>query len=493
MSLETFLRDTPLAWVLDLDAQLRATDWAPFDPGPRPGRIPFHPRVLVGLIVCGMLRAQWSLRALETLAATDVGAWWRCGGLRPDHSTLGDFITTHAALLTEELFVRVTRDLARRLDLSADVVAGDGTVIEAAASRFRALREEAARAARERAVAAVTAAPEDPAAQARLEQAQDVVATIEERAAVRRSMSADTTTVTACATEPDAVVQPRKDGAMRPSDKPGVLAHPSGLLVGQVVEPSHESATILPMLCPHAAIFDELPTTTWLDSGDHDVATLQLFVDLGRDVLCPAGPPPRARVTAAPTSPKLLKHLFVDQPMTDTYRCPEGRTLEARERGHNHAGLAFRRYRGVACKDCPQRARCTTGRTGRILTRDEGDDLKEAMTQILQNPVAQARYRRRSALVEPVFAGLRERQGLRRFRRRGLRGVAVEFALHGLAYNLRKGQRLAARRRARRAVHSRGGPWCTPPRRLAPRACRRPSSTRRWGGSQRAVRGLALQ
>jgi hypothetical protein len=67
---------------------------------PAVGRIPFHPRVRVGLIVDGMLRAQWSLRALETLAATDVGAWWRCGGLRPDHRTLGDFLVTHATLLT---------------------------------------------------------------------------------------------------------------------------------------------------------------------------------------------------------------------------------------------------------------------------------------------------------------------------------------------------------------------------------------------------------
>jgi copper oxidase (laccase) domain-containing protein len=38
----------------------------------------------------------------------------------------------------------VTRDRARRLDLSADLVADDGTVLDAAASRFRALREEAA-------------------------------------------------------------------------------------------------------------------------------------------------------------------------------------------------------------------------------------------------------------------------------------------------------------------------------------------------------------
>jgi hypothetical protein len=41
-------------------------------------------------------------------------------------------------------------------------------------------------------------------------------------------------------------------------------------------------------------------------------------------------------------------------------------------------------------------------------------------------------------MVEPVFASLRCRQGLNRFRRRGLKAVTCEFALHVLAYNLSK-------------------------------------------------------
>lgn len=39
-------------------------------------------------------------------------------------------------------------------------------------------------------------------------------------------------------------------------------------------------------------------------------------------------------------------------------------------------------------------------------------------------------------MVEPVFSQLRGRQGLNRFRRKGLAGVKVEFALHAMAYNL---------------------------------------------------------
>ena len=47
-------------------------------------------------------------------------------------------------------------------------------------------------------------------------------------------------------------------------------------------------------------------------------------------------------------------------------------------------------------------------------------------------------------VVEPVFAELRERQGLTRFRRRGLAGVRLEFALHCTAYNLKRTLRQTA-------------------------------------------------
>ena len=54
----------------------------------------------------------------------------------------------------------------------------------------------------------------------------------------------------------------------------------------------------------------------------------------------------------------------------------------------------------------------------------------------MATPKAQSRYLKRQGMVEPVFGHLRERQGLNRFRRKGLSGVRLEFALHALAYNL---------------------------------------------------------
>jgi len=54
----------------------------------------------------------------------------------------------------------------------------------------------------------------------------------------------------------------------------------------------------------------------------------------------------------------------------------------------------------------------------------------------MQHPNAQKVFQKRQGMVEPVFSSLRLGQALNRFRRRGLKAVKREFALHILAYNL---------------------------------------------------------
>jgi hypothetical protein len=76
-----------------------------------------------------------------------------------------------------------------------------------------------------------------------------------------------------------------------------------------------------------------------------------------------------------------------------------------------------------------------------------GQELKEALRQVMAQPRARQVFAQRKAMVEPVFSMLRERQGLNRFRRRGLRRVRLEFRLHLTAYNL--GRALAYARRGR--------------------------------------------
>ena len=64
----------------------------------------------------------------------------------------------------------------------------------------------------------------------------------------------------------------------------------------------------------------------------------------------------------------------------------------------------------------------------------------------LRSPAGQARYRRRQALVEPVFGVLKEQRGMRRLRLRGLRKAGTEVALYCTAFNLTRMWRTVAQR-----------------------------------------------
>jgi transposase len=64
----------------------------------------------------------------------------------------------------------------------------------------------------------------------------------------------------------------------------------------------------------------------------------------------------------------------------------------------------------------------------------------------LRSPAGQARYRRRQALVEPVFGVLKEQRGMRHLRLRGLRKAGTEVALYCTAFNLTRMWRTVAQR-----------------------------------------------
>src|SRR5690606_25300956 len=153
-----------------------------YKPGGRP---PLHPRRVVSLILYGMHLRQWSLRELEQLAVRDVGAWLLGGGLQPDHSTLGKFIVRHEKLLSDEVFVSASRQLAKKLGLKEGEAAADGTVIQAAASlrslaKKEVLEAEAAEA-REAAQAAATV-PEEAKAAAPVPEEAKAAASVPEMA-----------------------------------------------------------------------------------------------------------------------------------------------------------------------------------------------------------------------------------------------------------------------------------------------------------------------
>lgn len=68
----------------------------------------------------------------------------------------------------------------------------------------------------------------------------------------------------------------------------------------------------------------------------------------------------------------------------------------------------------------------------------------QRLRQKLRDPAGREVYRKRKAIVEPVFGILKQQRGMRQFRRRGLPKVAVELALAATAFNLSRLWRMKA-------------------------------------------------
>lgn len=438
--LDAYLRHAEMQWVLELRRVLGKLNYSMLTARySERGRQAFHPRTILGLIFYGLFVRQKALRDLERLSALDVGAMWICGGHRVDHSTIGKFVQQHAELLSTEFFIAVVGWVVHELQLRPGVSSIDGTVVESAASHWRAIGAEAARLQAEEARQAAAAAPDDPERQAAATHAAAVAAVTQERCARRAAQGKDTATVAVVPSDLDAVIQPRKDGAQRPAYKPSTLMHEAGVILGQHVHPSSETAAVVPLLAQHAEIFGEAPPTVLMDAGYHHGPLLGELAQRAIDVLCPSGQAMGEDDWEKKGAGGLYgKSQFHFDDEHDAYRCPAGQWLTYADRGKDGQGRAYRRYRTTACQSCALRVQCTESRDGRSVKRYAGDEYKDAMQLVLQQPRARAVYRRRMVLGEPVHAELRERLGLRRFHRRGLLGVRGEFALYCIAFNLKK-------------------------------------------------------
>jgi hypothetical protein len=425
--LKKYLEGDGLRWVLGLSSVMDELDWSAFEASYKPGgRPPLHPRMVVGLIMYGVMLKQASLRQLEALALRDVGAWWMAGGLTPDYTTITKFIHRHIELLSEDFFLQTTARILKRLKLTRSDLIIDGTVMQAASSTASALKREAME-------KALTTAKNDgdAAAVERLEKASEVLAS---RESAREEAGKDGATASVSPLEPDAVVQPAKNSDdFKLALKPTIGAHPSGLIVAQALSPASETASVPKILEQHEAIFGAQPERVMADAGFHTLVVLALLLEKGIDALVPSGKGTGERKGSKGLFPKSAFPWDAD---ANAPRCPAGRTMSGGQAvQHDRKGRAYRQFSGQNCGDCPLRPQCTKAKR-RDVKIFEGDELKTAMAEVMRHPMARKAYRQRAAIVEPVFARLRN-SGFNRFSRRGLIKGRLELSLNCVAHNLR--------------------------------------------------------
>ena len=193
------------------------------------------------------------------------------------------------------------------------------------------------------------------------------------------------------------------------------------------------------LLRQHEEVFGGQPTTALFDAGYCSSAILQMMCEREIDVLCPSGKVIEEAWEKRESKGHFGKGHFEYDEEHDVYHCRAGQVMRRECQSSDGQGRKYARYRAPArsCQSCALRTQCTSGKRGRTLKRYEGEEYREAAAEVLRHPAARAAYRKRMPLAERPNAELRERLGLRRFRRLGTAGARVEFALHVIALNLK--------------------------------------------------------
>lgn len=435
--LDRYLESMGVGWAVFLGDFLRSLCWKRFEARyDLSGRSPYAPAAIASLILYGTMIGVRSLRGLEGLARRDVGAMFMTGGLCPDHATLGRFFWLHEESLTRDFFEDLTSEALQKVGSVPAELAGDGSIIEAASSRYAMIKTEAAQLAVEIAEEEAAASPADEEFEAKAKHAREVAAAAEARAEAQRRNGSKRKATLVSSTEPEAPVLKGKRGVTTPAYTPSVLADENRFIHGADVAQTEEISSLEPMLDQAERISPQNAGATVLLDGRYATGEVaQMAAERGLDVLAP------------PKQDKGGKYFgkqdFQYDPENDVYLCPGGQELTNRGRGcDRRRGTAHTRYAAstATCSTCPLRAQCIRSKTRkrRIIYRYDTDEAMDALHKVMAQPRAKKRLRKRKSMVEPVFSELRGRQGLNRFLRFGLAGVRLEFAVHAAAHNLRR-------------------------------------------------------
>ncbi len=369
---------------------------------------------------------------------------WLTGWQHPDHNTLWRFYQANRQQLRKLLkrTVHVALDLGL-VDLVIQAV--DGTKVAANAARDRMVDAAGVERLLDRVDAALAdleaqngggAEPSAPALPKELSEAKALKERIER--AKKRLEDEERTRVNL--TDADAGLVRSHAGIMVGYNGQAVVSpvrqgKSAGLLItaAEVTTEPNDQGQLAAMIQAARDTVGAVETTA-ADAGYHSGPNLEACAALRQRIVMPEATGKDVRENP------YHKDRFVYDAPTDTYCCPEGKTLRFVGAKHKRGIGLLRGYRAEAreCGACPAFGRCTkNARLGRRLDIRPTDQALRTHRAWMRTEEAKALYKLRKSLVEPAFGILKEQLGARRFLLRGLAQVRAEWSLLAVAMNLR--------------------------------------------------------
>ena len=430
------------------------------------GRSAINPQLLISLWIYAYSQGVNSGRAISRLCESDPAYQWLTGGEEVSGHTLSDFRVENEERL-KQLFVQVLAALSGEGMITLERVAQDGTKIKALAApdSFRSEEgvSELLKKVREH-VEAVDQLPEEESSermakardrgrrerQQRLEAAQKEFEKLEAEGNSKSKSGQRVST-----TDPDARVMKQPDGGYAPSYNLQLSTDAANkVVVGVgVTQAGNDYEQLIPAVERVEQNLNKKPEQMLADGG---YVSRENIVKMAAGEVEFIGPQCDDAAKGASSyerrgvAPEYYTAQFVYDAESDSFRCPQGKTLAYEGKYERDSEVSYRyRAQFTDCQGCPAKKLCCPGNqaTGRSVHRTEELPEVTQFREKMKTEAAREIYRQRAEIAETPNLWIKAKFRLRQFCVRGLRKVGMEALWACLAYNIRLWIRLRWRQR----------------------------------------------
>ena len=405
------------------------------------GRPSYAADLLLKVWLYGYLARMRGTRELERACREHLSLVWLTGRHAPDHNTLWRFWRENRGAL-REVFRAGVRVAAAQGLIGMICHAVDGTKIRAVASRRTVEHRKELEKVLGRVEASITemeaaveAAEQEETGEYRLPEGLQEAGKL--RQAIRESLGKmrEAKREHLHPQEPEARLMPcegRQDPAYNAQ---AVVDAQAGIIVAETtVNAESDNAMLVPMLEEVQANVGEVAKETVADGGYCSAGQLGEAQARGYEVLVAPGVETGGPKRGAYDSAK-----FEYEGERDEVICPQGKRLKFEGRKNKGPQRpAVRSYRCHHYPQCPVGALCRRRQEGRRIEVSPQRAAVMRQREKRRDPAQQALLRQRKAIVEPVFATIKQAMGFRRWTVRGLENVRTQWALLCAAFNLKK-------------------------------------------------------
>ena len=457
------------------------------------GRSPYHPKMMLKLILYAYMNNIYSCRKIEKAVQRDIHYIWLAAQERPDFVTINRFRNRVKSEINN-IFTQVVLVLADQGFITLDVEYIDGTKIESKANKYTFVWRktvEKNRAKLQEKIHVLLGQIDDVIAQDKAAGTDKVDFTPETLTSLitelQASLSSEPTPTdkghkkqqrekkkqikelenhrdklgeydsrlaqigernSMSKTDSDATFMRMKEDAMNNGQtKPGYnlqISAENQFITDFALFPNPtDTLTLIPFFNSFLDRYGHLPQTAVADSGYGSEENYRFMDDAGMEAYVKYNRfhlEQRSRYKPNPFHHDNF-HYNADE---DYYVCPMGQHMTRVGTSHSKTASGYRsenaRYRAQNCKGCPLRCLCYKAKDDRrtIEVNHRLNEYKRKARELLTSEEGIKRRGRRCIEPEAVFGQMKFNMAYRRFRHFGKDKVTMDFAFFAIAFNIKK-------------------------------------------------------